>query len=206
MKENSHICSIKILKSYGLPDKEEKPHRLISRYRYSYCCLMSALASLLGIVNPVLSSFIAQNIKSNFNLKGIIPSLIAMIIVKGTRMYLRGSVSAQLKGGSMRAPIVWLQHRISKRIWWLEPMVNNWGWVGMVITKLTGGVSARTAAFFASMVIDTINALLSGIVYYFTQNYVLSVMTALLIPSFAVLPWFASKSMRYRKLEKIRLR
>lgn len=167
---------------------------------------MSAIASLLGIVNPVLSSYIAQNIKSNFNLKGIIPSLIAMVIVKGTRMYLRGSVSAQLKGGSMRAPVVWLQHRISKKIWWLEPMVNNWGWVGMVITRLTGGVSAKTAAFFASMVIDTINALLSGIVYYFTQNYVLSVLTALIIPSLAVLPWFASKTIRYRRMEKISLR
>jgi len=197
---------MKSLRNYDTIKKAEKTDGFTARHRYAFCCAMTTLASLLGLVNPLLSSFIAQNIINNFNLKGIIPSLFSMIIVKGARMYLRGNVSKRLKGGSMRAPLVWLQHRISKRLWWLEPMVNNWGWVGLVITRLTGGVSASTAAFFASMLTDTINALLSGIVYYFTQSYVLSLLTALVIPALAVVPWFALKTARIRKHAKLRLR
>lgn len=163
---------------------------------------MTFLASLLGIVNPVLSGFLAENVLSNFNLKGIIPTVISMIMVKGTRMYLRSQVGKKLKG-SMRAPLVWLQRRISRKLWWIEPMVDNWGWVGMVMTRITGGVSIQAAAFIASMTTDTINTLLSLIVYYFTRNYILSVLTALVLPSLAVVPWFASKTIRYRKYSRI---
>ena len=46
--------------------------------------------------------------------------------------------------------------RISKKLWWLEPVVDNWGWVGLVITRLTGGVSAQAASLIASMLTDTI--------------------------------------------------
>jgi hypothetical protein len=183
--------------SYVNAAKIKKDGGFISRHRYAACCLMSSFASLLGFVNPVLSSFIVKSIIDNSNLRGIVPTFVSMAAVKGTRMYLRSKVASQLKG-SMRAPLVWLQHRISKRLWWLEPMVNNWGWVGLVITKLTGGVPAQTAAFIVSMLTDTVNALLSGIVYYFTQSYVLSLLTVLIIPSLAVVPWFASKTMRPR--------
>lgn len=186
--------------------KKEKANGLIARHRYSVCCLMSSAASLLGFVNPVLSSFIAQNIISNFNLRGIIPSIIAMVAVKGTRTLLRARVAGQIKGGSARAPIIWLQRRISRRLWWLEPMVDNWGWVGLVITRLTGGVPAQAAMAIASMLVDTINALLSGVVYYFTQSYVLSLATALIIPSLAVVPWLAVKTIRGRRLAGIHLR
>lgn len=176
--------------------------KVISSDVYAKCSIMTFLASVLGIVNPVLSSFLAENVISNFNLKGIIPTVISMAMVKGTRMYLRSRVGKRLKG-SMRAPLVWLQHRISKKLWWMEPMVNNWGWVGMFITRITGGISLQTAAFFTSMITDTVNTVLSGIVYYLTRNYVLSVMTALIMPSLAVIPWFANKTVRYRKFNRI---
>lgn len=168
---------------------------VFARHRYTICCLMSTLASLLGFVNPILSSFLAKNILNNFNLRGIIPSLLSMSAVKGMRMLLRSKVASQLKG-NMRAPIVWLSRNISKRLWWLEPMVDNWGWVGMAITKLTGGVSTQASAFFATMVIDTINALASGIVYFYTQDYVLSLLSALVIPTLAVAPWYTRKAIR----------
>lgn len=185
---------------------KERIHQFIAPHRYAFCCVLSATASLLGFVNPILSSFIAENILNNINLKGIIPTFVSMLAVKGTRMYLRSIVASQLKGG-MRAPAVWLQRRISKRIWWLEPMVDNWGWIGLVITRvMRGGVPAQAAAFIASMITDTINALMSGVVYYFTQSYILSLLTALIIPSFAVVPWFTLKTLRYHRKAKIRLR
>nr|PZM87760.1 MAG: hypothetical protein DIU81_08590 [[Clostridium] cellulosi] len=180
--------------SNNVPESE----KVISSDTYAKCCIMTFLASLLGIVNPVLSGFLAENVFSNFNLKGIIPTVISMITVKGTRMYLRSRVGKKLKG-SMRAPLIWLQRRISRKLWWIEPMVDNWGWVGMVMTRITGGVSVQAAAFIASMITDTINTLLSLIVYYFTRNYILSVLTALVLPSLAVIPWFASKTIRYGK-------
>lgn len=184
--------------SNDVPESEN----VISSDTYAKCCIMTFLASLLGIVNPVLSGFLAENVFSNFNLKGIIPTVISMITVKGTRMYLRSRVGKKLKG-SMRAPLIWLQRRISRKLWWIEPMVDNWGWVGMVMTRITGGVSVQAAAFIASMITDTINTLLSLIVYYFTRNYILSVLTALVLPSLAVIPWFASKTIRYRKYKRI---
>lgn len=175
-----------------------------SRNRYGISCLFSAFASLLGFVNPVLSSFIAYNILNNFNLGGIIPSLIAMVIVKGVRMYLRSAVSHNLKG-NIRAPLIWLQHRIDKRLWWLEPMVDSWGWIGMTVAKHTGDVSQQAALFFATMVMDTLNTLASGIVYYFTQNYVLSLLSALIFPTLTIAPWFAGKAMRIHHYSKLKL-
>lgn len=172
--------------------------------RYGISCLFSALASLLGFVNPVLSSFIVYNIINNFNLGGIIPSLVAMVIVKGTRMYLRSRVSHNLKG-NMRAPLIWLQHRIDKRLWWLEPLVDGWGWLGMTVSKYAVDVSAQTAMFFATTVLDTLNALASGIVYYFTRSYVLSLMSVLIFPAFSVAPWYAGKTRRIRHYSKLKL-
>ena len=199
------LNSMKWARTYGKEEKRKKRDGLIAHHRYAYCCLMSSFASFLGFVNPVLSSFIAQNIINSFNLKGIIPALISMGAVKGTRIYLRSNVSSKLKG-SMRAPAVWLQRRISKKLWWLEPMVDNWGWVGLVMTKLTGGVSVQAASFIASMITDTIIALMAGIVYYFTQSYILSLLTALIIPALAVVPWFALKTFRHRHFAKLSLR
>jgi len=54
--------------------------------------------------------------------------------------------------------------------------------------------------------IDTIISLITGVVYYFTQSYVLSILTSLIIPSLAVVPWFATKSMRVRRYSKLHLR
>lgn len=175
-----------------------------SENRYGISCLFSALASLLGFVNPVLSGFIAYNILNNFNLGGIIPSLAAMVIIKGTRMYLRSSVSHNLKG-NIRAPLIWLQHRIDKRLWWLEPMVDGWGWLGMTVSKYAGDVSGQAALFFATTVMDTLNALASGIVYYFTRSYVLSLLSVLIFPTFTVLPWFAGKAKRIHHYSKLKL-
>lgn len=166
------------------------------RHRYAFCCALTTLASLLGFVNPVLSGFIADNIIRDFNLRGIIPTLIAMAAVKGTRIFLRSRVALELRGGNMRAPLVWLQRRISRRLWWLEPMVGNWGWVGLVINRITGGVPRQVAALITSSLTDTVNAVMSGVVYYFTRSYVLSLLTALVIPTLAVVPWFAKNTMR----------
>lgn len=170
-------------------------NNFLRRNKYSVCCLLSTFASLLGIVNPILSSYIASNILNHFNLAGIIPSLVSMAAVKGLRIFLRSRVTLTLKG-NMRAPYSWLQSKIGKKLWWVEPMVESWGWAGLVMTRLTGGVSAQTAAFITSTLTDTLNTLASGIVYYFTQNYVLSVLTALILPAFAVAPWFAGKAFR----------
>ena len=185
---------------------KEEYAELVARHRYSLCCMMSLFASLLGVLNPVLSAFVAKNVIDNFNLKGIIPSLVSLYGVKATRMYLRTRVGAELKGGSIRAPIIWLQHRISRKLWWLEPMVDNWGWVGLVITRITGGVSVQASAAIASMIMDTVNALLSGIVFYFTRSYVLSLATAFIIPAAAVVPWLTVKTLRSRRHRDLHLR
>jgi hypothetical protein len=171
-----------------------------ARRRYGLCCFMTLTASLLGFVNPILSSFIAQNIIDHFNLTGIIPSLVSIFVVKGARFYLRARAGSELKGGSSRAPVIWLQKRISRKLWWLEPMVVNWGWVGLVLKKLTGGVSVQVSAAIASMLTDTVNSLVSGIVYYYTQSYLLSLLAALVIPAVAVLPWLTVKTVRYRRV------
>jgi hypothetical protein len=169
------------------------------RHRYGLCCVMTLTASLLGFVNPILSSFIAQNIIDNFNLTGIIPSLISIFAVKGTRFFLRARAGAELKGGSARAPSIWLQRRISRRLWWLEPMVSNWGWIGLMITKLTGGVSFQVASAIASMLTDTVNSIVSGVVYYYAHSYILSLLAALIIPAAAVLPWLTVKTGHRRR-------
>ena len=171
-----------------------------ARHRYGLCCFMTLTASLLGFVNPILTSFIAENILNNFNLAGIIPSLVSIFAVKGARFYLRARAGSELKGGSARAPSIWLQRRISRRLWWLEPMVSNWGWIGLILTKLTGGVSAQVAAAVASMLTDTINSLVSGFVYYYTHSYALALMAALIIPAAAVLPWLTVKSVHRHRI------
>jgi ABC-type multidrug transport system fused ATPase/permease subunit len=173
----------------------------VIRDRYAICCVLSALASALSVVNPLLTALIVQNIINNFNLKGIVPSIIAMIMVKGTKMLLRGKVSKLLRGGDVRAPSAWLQRRISKKLWWLEPMINNWGFLGVVIKKLTGGVSVKISAAMVSFITDIVNIFLSGVVYYFTHSYALSLLVTFAIPTIAVLPWFAEKTIKNEKLK-----
>lgn len=176
----------------------------ISGNVYAKCCVMTFFASFLGLVNPVLSGVFTQNAFISFNIKGAVPTAVIMLAVKGTRMFLRSRVGKYLKG-SMRAPLIWLKQRISRKLWWMEPMVDNWGWVGMVISKLTGGVSLQAASFIVTMMIDTLNVLIAGIVYYFTHNYILSLMSALILPLFTVIPWFANKATRFLHIKKQRL-
>jgi ABC-type bacteriocin/lantibiotic exporter with double-glycine peptidase domain len=213
-EKSDFITLVLLWKCCSLPEREDAMpkftyiNNFISKNRYAFCCVLSAFASLLGFVNPVLSSFIVANIIKDFNLRGIVPILISMVIVKGTRMYLRSTVTSRLRGNT-RAPLIWLQRRIGKRLWWIEPIVGSWGWVGMTIkrlTKLTGGVSIQIASFIVTTLSDTVNALAAGIVYYFTQSYVLSLLTALIIPSLAVVPWFAKKSLLIHRRAKLSLR
>ncbi len=187
--------------------KYTKINELINKNRYFFCCVLSAFASLLGFVNPILSSFIAANILHDFNLKGIIPLFVSMLIVKGTRMYLRSTVTYRLRGNT-RAPLIWLQRRIGKRLWWIEPMVGSFGWVGILMRRLSkkrGGVSIQVASFIVTSISDTVITVGTGVVYYFTQSYILSLLTALIIPALTVVPWFAGKSviLHRRKLKSL---
>lgn len=159
---------------------------------------------MLGVATPLLSALIVSNIINNFNIKGIIPTIIAMILVKGTKMLLRGKVNKLMRGAKAEAPLAWLQRRISKRLWWLEPMVSSLGWIGMVITKLTGSIKVKAAAFAASFLTDMIAILASGIMFYFTRSYALSVLITFTLPLLSVMPWLAKKAVKFEKISRQR--
>lgn len=172
--------------------------KFISRHRYAICVFYGSLASLLGFVNPLLSSYITGRLLIAFNMEGVIPALISMLAVKGMRTFLRFRMSVNLQGNS-RAPIVWLQHKIGGFLWWLEPMVDNWGLIGHTLRRFwKNGVSSQVAIFITSSLTDTFDVIIAGIVYYFTKSYILSLLSALMLPFTSALPWFAQKTLRLR--------
>lgn len=188
---------------YIWSDLKTRAQEATIRDKYAVCCVLSALASVLSVATPLLTALIVKNIINNFNMKGIIPSVIAMVIIKGTRMLLRGRVSKLLRDADARAPMAWLQRRISKKLWWVEPIISSWGWFGEKINKLTGGVSMSVSSFMVSFMTDLINIFLSGTVYYFTQSYVLSVLVTFTIPLLSVMPWIARKTKKNSKNQNV---
>ena len=189
-------------KLYG--EWRENKEVFVIRHRYAICCVLSTLASLLGVATPLLSALIVSNIINNLNVKGIIPTIIAMILVKGTKMLLRGKVNKLMGGAQAQAPLAWLQRRISKRLWWLEPMVSSLGWVGMVITKLTGSIKVKASAFAASFLTDLIAIIASGVMFYFTRSYALSLLITFTLPLLSVMPWLAKKTVKFKKFSRQR--
>lgn len=167
------------------------------RHRYAYCSVLSSIAGILGFVNPLLSSVLVAKLMHRFDLIEILPYVFAMAAVKGTRIYLRFTISVILEG-NQRAPLIWLQHRIGRWLWWVEPLVHNWGAVGMMITRLSGnnGLSGQIASFITYFITDTAITVSSGIVYYYTQSYVLSLLSVPLLPMLIILPWATEKSLR----------
>lgn len=175
--------------------------------RYAYCSVLSAIAGLLGFVNPLLSSVLVAKAIRRFDLMSLLPYALAMVVVKGTRIYLRFTISVVLKG-NQRAPLIWIQHHVGEWFWWVEPLVHNWGIIGMILTKFSGGNSlgAQIAAFITYYLSDTVITFTSGIVYYYTQSYFLSLLSALLLPVVIIVPWFTEKGLRISKTRQKRRR
>lgn len=174
--------------------------------RTAYCALLSLLASVLGLGVPLLSSRTVDLAMHSLSFShvdraaGLLPPLLLLVTVQGMRMYLRYAISA-VSGGNERAPLFWLQHRIGRWLWWVEPMVHNWGVAGMIVAKLSGkkGLAVQLASSFSYLISDLLITLFSGTIYYITQSYLLSLLSSLALPALAVLPWFTRKSRRIRE-------
>ena len=188
----------------------------VDRYRYAICCALSAVASLLSFVNPLLAGVAVQRALFSLSLP---PVIAGMGAVNGTRILLRGTVSRLLRG-RQRSPLIWLQNRVGKWLWWLEPALHVWGLPGIVLKKFgrffaSRGLLARlppgrlrprkqrrltlsvasSAVYFAA---DVCVTSLSGLIYYFSRSYPFSLLPVLL-PAAAAAPWFAQKSRRLRR-------
>jgi hypothetical protein len=144
-----------------------------------------------------------------------------MALVNGVRILLRSTVSSMLKG-RQRAPLIWLQNRIGKGLWWLEPVLHVWGLPGIILKKFghwltSRGLIARKlqlgsppknrrltlsiASSITYLLADVCVTALSGVIYYFTRSYILSLFSVLL-PAAAAAPWFAKKSNRLQRLRR----
>lgn len=174
-------------------------------HRYFLSCILSASAALLGIINPFLTGLLVARAKESFTISNIMPVFICLAAVKASRIYFRVTI-AKLLGGSQRAPFIWLRHRIGRWLWWIEPLLHNWGWVGMVVTRFSGGTSvpSQIASGLIYYVTDTGITIASGIVYYFTDSYTLSFLSILVLPTLIVIPWFTKKSATIREFSEKR--
>lgn len=196
--------------------------KYVKRHRYAICCVLSGLASLLGFVNPLLAGVFISGAMSSLSLTGITPFIAGMAFVNGTRIFLRNTVANLLKG-RQRSPIIWLQHRIGKWLWWLEPALHGWGMPGIVLNKfgrwlkarkLTSpalevgrdkpAVNKRYTLSIASSIIylfaDACVTALSGFLFYLTRSYTISLL-AVLLPAAAAVPWFRKKSRRIKQIK-----
>ncbi|MDR3645076.1 MAG: hypothetical protein P4M02_08385 [Clostridia bacterium] len=170
-----------------------------TKSKYVLSCLLAAVAGLLGIIDPILTSLLVARVMNYHAFSRAAPVLISLLAVKGIRIYARMTM-AKLLGNNQRAPIIWLQHRIGNWLWWLEPLLHNWGWAGMVVTRLFGstGVAAQMASVISFMLTDLSVSFAAGTIYYFTQSYLLSFLSVLILPTLIVIPWFTRKSRRMR--------
>lgn len=180
---------------------------------------LSAVASLMVFVNPLLAGVFIQRLAASASLPAVAPVAVGMAAVKGTRMLLRAAAARMLRGRE-RAPIYLLRERIGKRLWWLEPIFHSWGTAGLAVSRLTqwlgrhrllspglamgrwmpiGRIRDRVASATAYYLSDSCVTLLAGAVYYYTRSRPLSLLPGLL-PALGVLPWFARRL--GRKAEK----
>lgn len=175
-----------------------------TRHRYALSCLLSSLAGLMGFINPLLSGMLVARAKESFTVPNLLPIAACLAAVKLARMYFRTIISKFLGStGSQRAPFIWLQHRLGKRLWWLEPALHNWGWVGMVMTRVFGkkSVSMQVASGIIYSVTDTFITVAAGFIYYFTDNYLLSFLSVLFLPSLIFIPWITARAAQKRDFD-----
>lgn len=163
---------------------------------------MSAVAGLLSFVNPLLAGIIVSRAVTAFKVPYIAPILIGLLIVNGLRMILRGTV-AGLMHGRRRSPIIRIQHKIGKWLWWIDPTLHRWGVAGWLVKRL--GIATNAAALIIYTATDTFVTILAGVIFYLTRSYALSMLAALL-PALEAAPWFAQKTMRFKRVRKSRLR
>jgi ABC-type multidrug transport system fused ATPase/permease subunit len=171
------------------------------KHRYALSCIFSSAAGFLGVINPLLIIILVDKAKNNFTILNILPTLIVLVSAKALQFFLRVKTAKYLKG-NQRAPLIWFHHRIGKWFWWLEPMLHNWGWVGMVVTKLFGssGIAAQIASAVTYTLNDTLITVTSGVVYYFTDSFVLSFLVILILPAIFVVPWFTGKTLKVKSI------
>ena len=196
--------------------------KFLTKHRYAICCILSGLASLLSFVNPLLAGVFVNRAISAISVPSIRPLILGMALVNGTRIGLRSAVSSVLKG-RQRAPIIWLQKRISKRLWWLEPVLHGWGLPGILLKKfgrwlnfhrltsrllslghhkspIKRPLTLSIASSIVYLAADACVTALSGVLFYFTHSYVFCLL-AVLLPAAASIPWFTKKSKRLRRVK-----
>lgn len=163
------------------------------KHRYLICCLLSSTAAMLGILNPFLIGLLIFRIKHAERPDKIILAFLCLAGVKATRMYFRFTVT-KLLDGNQRAPFNWLRHRIGRWFWWLEPLLQNWGWVGMAVNKFTHGspLGPQLASGIIYYLSDTATTVFSGVIYYYTENYALSFLPVLALPTLITIPWITA--------------
>lgn len=190
--------------------------KIIVRYRYALSCLMSSLASVLGLVNPILAGVLVGRALRVFSMPVIAPVVSGMLAVKAARMLLRTAAS-RITGGGIRSPILWLQRKIGRWLWWVEPLLHSWGIAGLALQRRLGlfhlirlpprRVSAgsdtgmKIASALTFSLLDTLVTTASGLLFYLTRNYAASFLAALL-PAFGAAPWFAEKTKRLSRTRK----
>lgn len=192
------------------------------RHRYAVCCLLSAAASMLSFVNPLLAGGMINRVMTSYSIPSATPYVIGMAVVNGSRIALRSFVASFLRG-KQRAPLIWIQNRIGKWLWWLEPALHGWGYPGILMKKLGRFLAAHAftanslalgkklrknrrftlsiASSITYTLADFFVTALAGVIFYYTRNTYAS-MLAVLLPVVAVIPWFAKKNQRLTHLRK----
>lgn len=174
----------------------EKPHKI--KHEYAYCNILSAFSSLLALMLPILTSLAVDRVMFRFSLRSVLPFIILIFAIQTGRTFLRMTISKYV-GDNERAPLFWLQHRLGNWLWWVEPLLKKWGALGRLIQKFGGknGIPRQIAISVSLFFSDTFTTLLSGYIYYFTQSYILSVLSWLLLPMLTILPVLTKKMSRH---------
>ena len=197
---------------------------LTMKQRTLLSCVCSAAASLLSFANPLLIGLLINRAIVFLSLAAVAPVILGMAAVKGARMFLR-SVSSTFIRGNPRAPLVVLQRRIGRWLWWLEPVFHSWGAAGLELARLARKLhlpgllspqlalgrpgrhitaqllTSRIASMTFYYLTDTAVTILAGVIFYYTRSYPLSLL-AVLLPVAGIIPWFAEKSARIRRWNK----
>lgn len=169
--------------------------------------MIAAVTGLIGLFDPVITSLLVSRVMKQAPIERVAPVFITLLAVKGTRIYARITMS-RLLGNNQRAPINWLRRRIGSLIWWMEPLFNSWGPVGVLVNKLVGpnGITAQVASGIIYLVTDFSDSAIAGFIFYLTQDYILSFCSSMILPTLFVLPWFTRRSHRILRGGKIHMR